>query len=391
MTDNAPLLRRYQYPAMALSLFLAYLAVTLPLSILSILVTRDWGLDIVYGGLAVGSTFFSTILSRKYTGGIVDRRGGKTCFLAGIAFYGAASLLCVAAAWEALPIMTRFYSLIAGRLLLGIGESLANTSMVSWMVAMRGTENTGRVMAMVGMAMYAAFACGGPLGFFVFERFGFGTLMLFAATLPAAGYILVKNAVPYAPDARPAVESFLSVIGRIWNHGVVLSLQGVGLSVIGAFMSQMFVAKGWAYAGWGLTCFGGAFVVLRIACGHLPDKIGGLPVALGSIAVEMVGLYLVWLAPGPAAALVGAALAGAGCSMIYPSLGREVVLATPAELRGTSLGCFAAFQDLAYGLAGPAAGFLADYFGLQRTFLFAALAATLGLVLTLRLMRRTTG
>lgn len=373
---------------MATALFLAYLAVTLPLSILSILVTRDWGLDIFYGGLAVGSTFFSTILSRKYAGGVVDRRGGKTCFLVGIAFYGAASLLCVTAAWESPPVMARFYFLLAGRLLLGIGESFANTSMVSWMVAMRGVEKTGRVMAVVGLAMYAGFAVGGPLGFFVFERFGFGTLMLFAATLPALAYILVKDAVPHAPDARPAAESFLGVVGRIWNHGIVLTLQGVGLAVIGAFMSQMFMENGWPHAGWGLSCFGAAFVTLRIFCGHLPDERGGLPVALGSIAVEAAGLYLIWLAAGPGTALLGAALAGAGCSMIYPSLGREIVLATPAELRGASLGCFAAFQDLAYGLAGPTAGFFADYFGLQWTFLFAAAAATLGVLLTLRLALR---
>jgi len=370
-------------------LFVAYLCVAIPLPIVPVFVTEQLGLGNVWAGLGVGIAFLATIVTRAHAGALSDRRGAKVAVTRGLVCYAAGALTCLLAGLLVHAALMAFFVLLAGRLLLGLGESLVGVGVIAWGVGLVGPARSARVLALIGAAIYGALAVGGPVGVAVFSRFGFAGAMAISAVLPCLALLAVgpMARVSVHPDAeRPP---FWSVMGRIWLHGSIVGFQGIGFAAIGAFFVLYFLHQNWSHAGLGLTAFGCGFVLIRVLFGHLPDRIGGLPVAIGSLAVEAIGQALIWLAPNPMVALVGALLTGLGCSMIFPAMGREVVHLVAPHLRGTAMGGFTAFQDLAYGLTGPLAGLAADHAGYGSVFLIGAMAAMLGLCMALWARRIT--
>ncbi len=371
-----------QVIALTGALLFSYLTVSMTLPAVPVYVVHDLHMANVLGGLAAGIAFFSTILTRGRAGMSADKIGGKISMQRGLLVYAAAGLICLAAALPQLPPMGGYVVLIAGRLLLGVGESLTMIGMISWSIGLMGQARSGLVISLVGIGMYGALAAGGPLGLALLDWLGYSGLMAVSVVLPVIGLAVIHRFPAVTPTTGKR-ESFWHIIGRIWRAGTVVGLQGVGFAALGAFFSLYFLAKGWPYAGWGLTCFGVGFVIVRILFGHLPDKIGGSRVAMVSLIVEACGQFLLWMAPTPWLALLGALLTGFGCSMVFPAMGSEVVKQVPAHLSGTAIGGFTAFQDLAYGATGPVVGILADHAGYPVVFLVGGIAAVLGLIMAL--------
>ncbi len=364
------------------ALLVSYMAVAMPLPVISVFVTGRLGLSNVLSGLAVGIAFLTTILSRGFSGRVADRSGGKVCMMRGLLLYAVASAICLAAGAVGDPAVA-FGLLIAGRLVLGLGESMTLVGMLSWNIGLLGPQRSGTVFSLVGASLYGAFALGGPLGLMCQAHFGFAGLMLLCSPLPLLGWLMVLRMPAVVPaSAKPGV-SFFRILGSIWRQGAIVGFQGVGFAAIGAFISLYFSDRGWQHAGLALTCFGIGFVLVRLFFGHLPDRLGGMRVAAVSLVVAAAGQLALWLAPSGEVALVGAFLTGTGCSLVYPSMGVEVIRKVQPELRGTAVGGFAIFQDVAYGATAPVAGLFADHFGYAVVFMIGLIAAVLGLLIAL--------
>jgi MFS family permease len=154
-----------------------------------------------------------------------------------------------------------------------------------------------------------------------------------------------------------------------------LALSSVGFGAVTTFIVLRFARHGWGQAWVALTAVSIAFVVGRIALGHLPDRIGGARVALVCVLIEAAGQALLWLAPSSALVFGGAALTGFGYSLVYPGFGVEAVRRAPPQSRGLAMGAYTAFLDLALGLIASGAGLGAVFLASTLVVLCAAAIA----------------
>lgn len=358
--------------------FLGYSAVGVPLSTLPVEVHSRLGYGTAVVGVIIGLSAAVTLLTRQLAGSVSDRRGPKVAVLLGLVTTALTGLAYLASLYA--PSGWAIDLLAAGRVLLGLGDSLFTTGVMAWAVTRVGPEHAGKAMAWIGIAMYGALAVGAPVGAALGAWGGFGAVAICTSAMPLLA-IPVAAMLPALPGAGPTRVSFLSVVRAIWAQGLGMVLASAGFGTIAAFLALDYADRGWSGAGLALTSFGVGYIMVRLLFGGLPDRFGGTRVALASLAVETVGLLLIAWAGQPAVALLGTAITGIGYSMVFPSLGVEAVRRVPATSRGVALGAFLACFDLGLGAAGPVTGLVAGGFGLPAAFVAAAIASVLSMAL----------
>ncbi|MGH8463574.1 MAG: MFS transporter, partial [Pseudomonas sp.] len=367
--------------------FIAFLCIGLPIAVLPGYVHDQLGFSAVIAGLTIGLQYLATLLSRPFAGRVADGQGTKRAIIYGLIGIAVSGLLTCASALTVNTPLLSLFTLLAGRLFLGIAQGLIGVATLSWGIGAVGAEHTARVISWNGIASYGAIAIGAPVGVMLVDQASFATLGLVLSVLAVLALWVIRNK-PSMPVVRGERLPFWAAFARVAPCGVGLTLASIGYGTLTTFVTLFYLEQGWTGAAWCLSAFGLCFILSRLLFVNAVNRFGGYQVAIVCMTTEALGLALLWLAPSPVLALVGAGLTGFGLSLVYPALGVEAIKQVPVSSRGAGLGAYAVFFDLALAIAGPLMGAVALHLGYAWIFCIAALLSLAGVGLTLLLSRR---
>jgi EmrB/QacA subfamily drug resistance transporter len=160
-------------------------------------------------------------------GSLADRLGRKGMLLAGLAVFGAASLVGAFAATTG--------QLIAARAVMGLGAAMMFPATLSLLTnVFTARKERALAIGVWGASAGVGIALGPIAGGWLLERFWWGSIFLFMVPIAAVVGLLVAWGVPTSRDPRtPAVD---------WR-GFALSTAGMSLIVYGIIQ-----APGWGWA-----------------------------------------------------------------------------------------------------------------------------------------------
>ncbi|RRZ92953.1 MFS transporter [Erwinia sp. 198] len=366
--------------------FFCYLSIGLPLAVLPGFVHNQLGYSTFIAGLIISLQYFATLISRPQAGRYADLLGPKKVVLMGLVLCGASGLFSILAVMFNTP-LTSLILLAIGRVMLGLGESLTATGSILWGINIVGTTQSARVISWNGVATYLAMAMGAPLGVMLNAAFG----------IPGFAGLIVLMAVfgLWLASRRPAVVvttgqriPFNQVFSRIWPYGLCLGLGTIGFGAIATFITLYFASHGWHGAAFSLTLFSMGFITMRLVFSSFISRFGGLRVSACSLAIECVGLLIIWQAHSSLVVDIGAFLTGSGFSLIFPALGVEAIRQVAPQNQGSALGLYSAFLDFGLGITGPVAGLLIGRWGIDSVYLAASVVVAFALVVIMRLRLR---
>ncbi|ATU73941.1 UPF0226 protein [Gluconacetobacter sp. SXCC-1] len=374
---------------------LCYIDIGLPMAVIPVFVHQVLGYNTVLAGLAVSLQYLATFASRASAGRQADRRGAKPTVVVGLAvctLSGAALLLSgVMLHFAALSIGL----LILSRILLGVGESWTATGAIMWNIGRVGAARTAQVISWNGVTSYGGIALGAPVGQLLaglpLPYGGLTVVGALSAALTLFGFMLARQyaPVPPVPGKGPPMP-FRTVFMRVLPHGLVLACGSVGFGTISACLALFYAHNNWNGAAMALAGFGLTFMLMRFVFARQIDRRGGLVVAFVSLLVETLGLGVLWQCASPGGAALGAALTGAGFSLVFPAMGVLAVARVGPENRGAALGAFSVFLDIAVGLSGPLLGLVIQTLGYGALFVTSALftLAGVGATIVLKFLSR---
>jgi MFS family permease len=364
----------------SLFIFFCYLIIGALLASLPRYVHLQLGFSTFWAGVAVSAQYVATLLSRPKVGRMTDVLGPRTVVLLGqLACFLSGLLLLFAVTLDDNAIFC-FGALLISRVALGCGESGVATGSTTWGLARVKSDRAAQVISWSGIASYGGMSVGAPLGIWLENTYGLIAIAIAVIAISLLNFAIAFP-LPGVPILRTDHLPFSEVLRKVFLDGLGLALGTIGFGTIASFTTLYYASRHWDAPALAMSLFGVSFIATRLIFADTINRWGGFRVATVSFAVESAGLLVLWSAISPDMARAGAALSGCGFALVFPALGVEAVKAVAESDRGSALGVYTAFLDLALAITGPVAGFIIGTWGYPAIFLYGSIAAACASIL----------
>ncbi|MCY8931767.1 MFS transporter [Bacillus atrophaeus] len=348
------------------------------LAVLPIYMIQELGGTESQGGLLISLFLLSAIITRPFSGPIIERFGKKRMAVIALAVFALSSYLYM-------PIHD-FYLLLALRFFQGIWFSILTTVTGAIAADIIPMKRRGEGLGYFAMSMNLAMAIGPFLGLSLVKVISFPVFFtIFAVFISLGFFVTLLIKIPKGTETGTTVFRFS--FSDMFEKGA-LKIAIVGLFISFCYSSVTSFLSVYAksidllnISGYFFVCFAVTMMLARPFTGKLFDRVGPGIVIYPSILIFSVGLCLLSFTNSGWMLLLSGAVIGLGYGSIVPCMQTLAIQNSPAHRSGFATATFFTFFDTGIAAGSYVFGLFVASAGFHAIYLSAGLFVLVSLVL----------
>jgi MFS family permease len=324
-------------------------------------------------GMIMGAFALSAVLSRPWSGRLVDRRSRKAGLSLGSLIYCIAPALYTQASSVAMMLGLRFFH--------GIGIAVYTTSGSVLTTDLCPPTRRGEGMGYYGMAMNLAMTIGPALGAALVNVIGFTSLFWLSASLALASLLLtqfVREPARAPLHAHGGMKHPPLFSRAALFPGFIAMCMTMTFGAVVSFLPLFVREHGLGNPGLFFTVYSIVVVASRPFAGQWSDRFGRMAIIIPGMAILAVAMVTLAYATSRWGLLGSAVLQGLGFGCVHPSIMAWVVDRSTTHDRGPALATLMGAFDVGVGLSAIGLGIVLQYTNFTVLYLCAAGIAVLG-------------
>ncbi|AZV44521.1 MFS transporter major facilitator superfamily protein [Peribacillus asahii] len=334
-------------------------------------------------GVVVGIFTFSALLIRPFAGQLLETKGRRFVFLAGLTIF----IFTIGV----FGFTTSLILLFAIRVIQGIGWGYSTTASGTIATDLIPAKRRGEGMGYYGLSGNVALAIGPSLGLILVNMISFKELFLICGLLGviawiSASTIRYKKAEPIAIAAKTTKWNLYEKSAL--QPSILIFFISVTFGGISTFLPLYADQRGVTGIQWYFFIFAAALMTTRIFAGQLYDKHGHKAIYIPStILISIAMLLLAWM-PNNTVLYIAAICYGLGFGALQPALQAWSVEKAAANRKGMANATYFSFFDLGIGFGAILFGQIGYFLDYRSIYITAALSVLLSIVIYIWLLIR---